>query len=694
MRTPPLLLGVTLAFWGWMTGFLVIGLLLGIALEASRWLKTRWEFSLDEFNQLWNITVILFLGVAAYAFAMNDGMGTVSGFFNARSFTDRSRALDKAAQTVITFLQWTPMIFFPFTAAQAYSHQEFIDFKTFSWFLRRRARKSDKQATPGKGLNTAYPYFAVCLVSTSTINEHQYVFYPGLCLLVAWALWRWRSPRFAIPIWALLVLLAAVLGFLSSYTLRNLQKIVIDLQTKWISNIGRRGMDAKEAHTAIGQVGKLKGSGKILLRVEIPPEARKTELLREATFTLYRGTAWQCMGGGKKDFEAIYPGTGTNENTWVFLDAPPSNSVKISAYLDGGKGPLAVPHGLIRLDNLVVFDLKTNHVGTARVDSGPGLVAYTARYGDSATFEARPDTTYDMDVPNAEAPAIAQIASELKLAELPEAQRPRALEAFFAKYFSYSLYQEESPASYTNKTIRTPLAHFLLKRRAGHCEYFATATVLLLRQAGIPARYALGYSIQENAGKNRYIVRARHAHAWCLYYDRAAGRWRELDTTPGSWVEAEEKNASFLEPIGDAFSWVWFQISKIRYGEGNLRQYLFYVLVVVLIVLIIRFIWQKRWRRHGKRGGAIVVAEPHPGLDSEFYLIEKKLAKRGLGRRPSEPLLVWLQRIQANLPDTHELNPLINLHYRLRFDPHGLSAADRDALRQQALAWLEHAKGK
>ena len=31
--------------------------------------------------------------------------------------------------------------------------------------------------------------------------------------------------------------------------------------------------------------------------------------------------------------------------------------------------------------------------------------------------------------------------------------------------------------------VRTPLAAFLTKTRAGHCEYFATATVLLLREA-------------------------------------------------------------------------------------------------------------------------------------------------------------------------------------------------------------------
>ena len=37
-----------------------------------------------------------------------------------------------------------------------------------------------------------------------------------------------------------------------------------------------------------------------------------------------------------------------------------------------------------------------------------------------------------------------------------------------------------------------------------------------------------------------------------------------------------------------------------------------------------------------------------PGLDSEFYQIENKLAARGVPRQPSEPLADWLERAQAD----------------------------------------------
>ena len=54
------------------------------------------------------------------------------------------------------------------------------------------------------------------------------------------------------------------------------------------------------------------------------------------------------------------------------------------------------------------------------------------------------------------------------------------LTRFFDSKFRYSLDLKISGMDVT------PLADFLLRTRAGHCEYFATAATLLLRKAGIP----------------------------------------------------------------------------------------------------------------------------------------------------------------------------------------------------------------
>jgi hypothetical protein len=81
-----------------------------------------------------------------------------------------------------------------------------------------------------------------------------------------------------------------------------------------------------------------------------------------------------------------------------------------------------------------------------------------------------------------------------------------------------------------------------------------------------------------------------------------------------------------------------------------------------------------------------------PGLDSEFYQIETQLAERGVPRHENEPLTDWLGRAAAE-PSLAELRDslaaLLRLHYRYRFDPEGLSAADRAELRRAARECLE-----
>jgi hypothetical protein len=98
----------------------------------------------------------------------------------------------------------------------------------------------------------------------------------------------------------------------------------------------------------------------------------------------------------------------------------------------------------------------------------------------------------------------------------------------------------------------------------------------------------------------------------------------------------------------------------------------------------------KRWKRKPAPDVTNEDGWIPQGLDSEFFLIEKKLANLGLGRRAEEPLYPWVERIRPNLPvDYEELRILIALHYRLRFDPRGLEVAERAELRRRAMALLE-----
>ncbi len=244
------------------------------------------------------------------------------------------------------------------------------------------------------------------------------------------------------------------------------------------------------------------------------------------------------------------------------------------------------------------------------------------------------------------------------------------------------MWQEQDHSSNTNET---PLARFLLHTRSGHCEYFATATVLLLRQLDIPARYAVGYAVHEASG-NKFVVRQRDAHAWCLVWNEDKQLWQDFDTTPGSWVQAEAQRASPLQLLSDAWSRLVFEFSKLRWGHSHLRQYLLWSLTPALALLLFQIIVRSRRRRRAG-SDAQLTSLICPGLDSEFYQLEQQLIARGFRRQTDEPLSGWLARTLTEPAVSAVQQPLLELlrlHYRYRFDPLGLSHPERQRLRRQA----------
>jgi hypothetical protein len=75
--------------------------------------------------------------------------------------------------------------------------------------------------------------------------------------------------------------------------------------------------------------------------------------------------------------------------------------------------------------------------------------------------------------------------------------------------------------------------YFLFEERAGYCEQFASAMVVLLRAAGIPARLVTGYTPGTLNPVTGFLeVRNSDAHAWVEVFFPGTG-WVEFEPTPG-----------------------------------------------------------------------------------------------------------------------------------------------------------------
>ena len=660
MTAPPLLVGTAVAFWGWETGLLLPALFVATVLEGSRVLRWRLELSSSDFNRISDVCALLLAGSGVYLFATSGALRAVGG-----------------PRAITLLLQRLPILVALLVACQAYSTARRVPASAFFWALRRQAARGGAMPVP---LDLAYPYVALCVLSASAANVRTPVFYAGLCALAAWALWIERSPRFHPFIWAGLLAGAVALGWGGQAALHGAQEKLEQVAFEYIFNfIKRRDTDPFQSTTAIGRLGELKLSDRILLRVEPGPGVRAPLLLREASYNVYNSPVWFATGATFAPVQAEADG-----ETWRFGAArEEARALGVAAYLPRGRGMLALPNGAFEVGGLAAVGVSRNALGAVRVDEGLGLVSYLARFGGASVLDGPPGAP-EGAVPLRESAVLSRLAAELGLAAKTPVERLDAVARFFATNFRYSTYRRGRPAG------AATLEDFLVRARAGHCEYFATATVLLLRVAGVPARYATGYSVQEwSALERTYVVRARHAHSWALAW--VDGAWRDLDTTPPVWV-SEEAGMPMLESLTDLWALAEYLFARWRYGEtdGGPARWLGWLLIPLGLLLAWR-LYRRRRVAAGTEAAVAPARASRPGQDSEFYLIEHELARAGLGRRPSEPASAWLRRLReadASVPAAETLPAILSLHYRHRFDPAGLGARERAVLRESVEAWL------
>jgi|GEM_PF-943831 len=85
--------------------------------------------------------------------------------------------------------------------------------------------------------------------------------------------------------------------------------------------------------------------------------------------------------------------------------------------------------------------------------------------------------------------------------------------------------------------------HFLFEVQEGYCVYFGTALTMMLRIAGVPARYVEGFKMFDELEDGKYIVKNSDAHAWTeILVDPENDIWVTVDATgtPRELLETEE----------------------------------------------------------------------------------------------------------------------------------------------------------
>ncbi len=318
----------------------------------------------------------------------------------------------------------------------------------------------------------------------------------------------------------------------------------------------------------IDDIGEIKENPAVVMRVVREPDAdgrvrpppSRGLYLRGIAYDGYDGTGWsrQQWIGRWRQADGLDGGLGRKwrieprfRSRWD-QDAP-RYTVFLTPLDSGVLFTVPTTHSIetaqplprsLRLDQLGNVDMgypRTRDIKYTIEMSPPdrGDAAYLTR--TMPTFSTQFDGVDYVTVPDVVDRVRLRALSERVIAEAG-AETPyeiaTAIERHLATQYRYTLNIERTPGT-------EPVIDFLFVRKAGHCEYFASAMVLMLRVVGIPARLVNGFHGGEwNSLASYWLIRQKDAHAWVEVPLGLAG-WITFDPTPA--VASEEESA--LAPL-------------------------------------------------------------------------------------------------------------------------------------------------
>jgi transglutaminase-like putative cysteine protease len=444
---------------------------------------------------------------------------------------------------------------------------------------------------------------------------------------------------------------------------------------------------------SIGEHGStISANPEVVLRVEFPdglPRNPGGLHWRGRSYDRFDGLRWTRTRG----IRPSAPPTSWYEERW---GGPTLRQEIYAAPLD--VRVLFALHPLVAVDSRSGIQPMFDNVGDYSY-WGSGTPAYTAhsRYGRPPADSLRraedgfmPDRARYLQLPRLP-DRIHALADSLTRGEPTRYDRVVTVESWLQSAFRYT---RELPAT----AGETGLDHFLFERRAGHCEYFSTAMVVLLRSIGIHARNVNGFlGGAWNPGGSYLAVTQNEAHSWVEVWFPDYG-WVTFDPTPSGVGGGEAARAwlwpgrFFLDGLQHRWS-KWVLDYSFTEQSGALRRLerlvgstrrsqapsraagtadrLWAALLVAVVGLVLVMAWARRARRR-------------PETVPYLRLLRRARRLGVVGPGPVTPLEL-ARRIERRAPGAGApARELVRLYLEARFSgrpvPASLSVAMAEAL--------------
>lgn len=502
------------------------------------------------------------------------------------------------------------------------------------------------------------------------------VLLPGIVLMGATNTYETDFVRWLVPLWFAMILLSTIepershpgrVVPRSSLVFRALSitcvivaglgsHAMVSIYRFQLNMIGARLLSNHNAGEPSGlstqpRLGATFGSGGSLTRVlRIQNWPAQRSYLRAMSFDTYKAGAWLPTPGSKKYFPV--------SAKWLHTDA--RGETAHVQRLVNDEGMLVVPLEAtgVKLSNDIVTPLEWSPGGPLRSDDNapdpfsydivllPSSKGEAAANGPMAQKPTADELQKLQSVPEEMPLEVHLLAQQIGGAEVDPRAQIKAVEEYLMSHHSYSLTTDPGSGD--------PVANFVGSDKAAHCEYFASAAVMLLRCLGIPTRYCIGYYVHEKDG-NSTIVRFRDAHAWAeSYIAGPGGGWVTVEATPGGARPDNQGEPipfwqKLREHVQDAVAAIRAAVLSLSKTPPLVRAVLFLAALLATTGATIRFALKAR---AAKTTGPSYVARSRE-LDAIARRFERWLKRRTkkAEHAPSPqgppPVLTWRESLSA-----------------------------------------------
>lgn len=428
-----------------------------------------------------------------------------------------------------------------------------------------------------RGLPDYFPLLGIISLAFSAdryLSEPGDILYAGICAMffgVLMALYyaseveahdprrnRWRAHRYGLIGISLLLSFGLATG--TAWVLKNSDRAV----AQWMANriqMERIGL-GNSSQTRLDSITSLKTRDQDRIALQIEAE-QPPGYLRGQAYADFDGSIWTALapGEGAKVRNEPLPGYVSRwRDEYLYTVRPGAEGLERTmtifpgADIDRAIFAPAQTGWLGRRGGLLVNEAGVLH-SPAALESEPYqlLVAEKAAVVPMSEKERARYTT----LPSELATRLVALSKQICAGQNSSRAKAETIAAYFHFHYQYTLGIQVPKGE-------DPMAYFLFSDPlpAAHCEYFASGAALLLRAAGVPARYVTGVSAWERHPFAEYwVARNRDAHAWVEAWDDEKG-WFLVEATPSNGLP-ESSGGTRANALGDLWSLIKLHLRQL-----------------------------------------------------------------------------------------------------------------------------------